>query len=156
MYAELAASGEEYQSQVEAITGQVGENYDNIKDHIDACTDATKKLSEANKDFIDQLKEDAGTVASYNQQLSAYQKQVSDITNEMGKYQQQVKELQNKLKEKEAENAALTAQASPSKGGKPSGSGSKDGKSSGGDKGKGYAGTKYDQATLIEGIAGNI
>lgn len=151
MYQNLVQSGTDFAVSTEDITGQIKDNWDSVTGTLTEASDAMDILAQRNADFIAQMKNDAKVVEDYNSTLMDYQSRIDSANASLSRYQEEVDRLNKLVKEKEAENLALTSTVSQKGGNGGSGSG---GSGSGGSGG--YAGTKYDKGALIEGIAGEI
>ena len=110
MFNQLVNTANKYQEGIDQIGDLVEVDFNDMSDSIQKCVDATKALSSGTADFINQLKNDAGTVKEYENTLQSYAEKITDVTNKMRAYQDQVTELGNKLTAKEQENANLSAQ----------------------------------------------
>ena len=110
MFNQLVDTANKYQDGIDQVGDLVEVDFDDMSNSIQKCVDATKDLSSGTADFINQLKNDAGTVKEYENTLQSYAAKITDVTNKMRAYQDQVTELGNKLTAKEQENANLSAQ----------------------------------------------
>lgn len=159
-YEEIIAAGENWTNSISEQQDLVQEDWNDTTGNIKECDQALKDLLGTNQQFIDQINQSAGTVNEYNEQLLDYQKRIEDLTYAQGQYQQTIQALNEKIASLEAEKAAsttATATTAQNKEKKTSDNNKSKSKSSTGNKSSGkYAGTSYDEATLIEGIAGNI
>lgn len=139
MYASLVQSGEDFAVTTEDITGQVKDSWDNVTNTLNKATDAMSTLAERNQDFIAQMRSDAKVVENYNKTLMDYQARIDSANESLSAYQEEVTRLKKIIKQKEAENLALTSTVSQKGGSKGSGgrgSGGR-GSSSGGSSGSG-------------------
>lgn len=110
MFNQLVDTANKYQDGIDQVGDLVEVDFNDMSNSIQKCVDATKDLSSGTADFINQLKNDAGTVKEYENTLQSYAAKITDVTNKMRAYQDQVTELGNKLTAKEQENANLSAQ----------------------------------------------
>lgn len=149
-FQELIENSVSFSEEVDAIADEVNQDFSSMGDTIQSVTDRTDELAASTSDFINQLKNDAGTVKEYENTLESYRQKISDVTNSMRAYQDQVKDLQSSLTAKEQENANLRAENEALK--NPSNNSSSD---SGGGDGS-FAGSGYSRDDLAWGIAQNI
>lgn len=139
MYASLVQSGEDFAVTTEDITGQIKDDWDNVTNTLNQATDAMSTLAQRNADFIAQMRNDAKVVEDYNSTLMQYQARIDSANTSLSKYQEEVKRLNKIIKQKEAENLALTSTVSQN-GGSGGSKGSGSGSDSGGGKNKPRAG----------------
>ena len=144
MFSALNSAGEAYQTQVDALASQVGQDFNNIGSAIDSCKESTDELSSATSSFIAQLKADAQVVSGYEQTLMEYKAKIAEVTKQSEEYYNEMIALQKKLndlynKESASSAPAQSADAEGS-GGSSGGSGDGDGNGSGGDSDDLYSG----------------
>ena len=99
-----------YQENLDELGNLAGMTFDDMSDSIQNAVDKTNDLANSTADFINQLKNDAGTVKEYEKSLAEMTAKVQDAENGMRAYQEQVNKLQSDLTEKEQENANLSSQ----------------------------------------------
>ena len=133
---DLESNGESYQESVDELAELVEADFNDITSSIKDCDDATASLANSQTAFIEQLKNDAGSVKAYESQLQEYTSKIADAENQMAAYKNQVNELQSKLVSYQQENANLQLKIdmleNPSKYGGSSGSGGYGSSGSGG------------------------
>ena len=100
----------DYESKVHSTLSNAKQDYSKVTDAVKETEKATKALSSAQADFINQLKNDIGSVQQYEKQLKLYREEIARTKNAMQAYQEQVNQLQKQLEAKERENAALRTQ----------------------------------------------
>ena len=124
---DLESNGESYQESVDELAGLVEADFNDITSSIKDCDDATASLASSQTAFIEQLKNDAGTVKAYESSLQEYTSKIADAENTMAAYKNQVNDLQSQLVSYQQENANLQLKIdmleNPSKYGGSSGSG---------------------------------
>lgn len=101
---------EGYQNDLDDLGDLAGMTFDDMSDSIQNAVDKTNDLANSTSDFINQLKNDAGTIREYENALAEMTAKIQDAENGMRAYQEQVNELQNSLTAKEQENANLSNQ----------------------------------------------
>lgn len=101
---------EGYQNNLDELGDLAGMTFDDMSDSIQNAVDKTNDLANSTSDFINQLKNDAGTIREYEDALAEMTAKIQDAENGMRAYQEQVNELQNSLTAKEQENANLSNQ----------------------------------------------
>lgn len=99
-----------YQENLDELGNLAGMTFDDMSDSIQNAVDKTNDLANSTADFINQLKNDAGTVKEYEKSLAEMTAKIQDAENGMRAYQEQVNKLQSDLTEKEQENANLSSQ----------------------------------------------
>ena len=99
-----------YQENLDELGNLAGMTFDDMSDSIQNAVDKTNDLANSTADFINQLKNDSGTVKEYEKSLAEMTAKVQDAENGMRAYQEQVNKLQSDLTEKEQENANLSSQ----------------------------------------------
>lgn len=112
MFEGLIDNATDYQDQIDEVGDLVETDFNDMSDSIQNAVDKTNDLSQSTADFINQLKNDSGTVKEYENTLQEYADKISSVTNEMKAYKDQVNELADKLTAKEQENANLSSQVS--------------------------------------------
>lgn len=142
MFSDLNSAGETYQTQVNSLADQVGQDFNNIGSAIDSCKESTDELSSATSSFIAQLKADAQVVSGYEQTLMEYKAKIAEVTKQSEEYYNKMIALQKQLndlynKESASSAPAQSADAEDSGG---SGSSSGDGSGSGSDSDDLYSG----------------
>lgn len=110
MFDDLIDNANNYQGSIDEIGDLVQTDFNDMSDSIQNATDKTNDLNAATSDFLNQLKNDAGTIKQYEANLQEYTNKIKDAENAMKAYQVQVNELSDKLTAKEQENANLTQQ----------------------------------------------
>jgi TP901 family phage tail tape measure protein len=124
---DLESNGESYQESVDELAELVEADFNDITSSIKDCDDATASLANSQTAFIEQLKNDAGSVKAYESQLQEYTSKIADAENQMAAYKNQVNDLQSQLVSYQQENANLQLKIdmleNPSKYGGSSGSG---------------------------------
>ena len=156
-FSQLIENSVEFQDNIDAIAGEVNQDFSDMGDTIAGVVDQTKDLASSTADFINQLKSDSGVILEYEDQLESMREKIADTTNEMRAYQQQVNQLQSDLTAKEQENANLSAEIETLRKENeslknPGGSGS----SGDGSGGSNFGSSGYSQSDLAWGIAQNI
>ena len=152
-FSQLIENSVEFQDNIDAIAGEVNQDFSDMGDTISGVVDQTNDLSSATADFINQLKSDSGVILEYENQLESMREKIADTTNEMRAYQQQVNQLQADLTAKEQENANLSAEIETLRKENES---LKNPGGSGGSGGGSFGGSGYSQNDLAWGIAQNI
>lgn len=109
-FQELIDNFSGYQSELDDLGDLAGMTFDDMSDSIQNAVDKTNDLANSTSDFINQLKNDAGTVKEYENALAEMTAKIQDAENGMRAYQEQVNELQQNLTAKEQENANLSSQ----------------------------------------------
>lgn len=99
-----------YQENLDELGNLAGMTFDDMSDSIQNAVDKTNDLANSTADFINQLKNDSGTVKEYEKSLAEMTAKIQDAENGMRAYQEQVNKLQSDLTEKEQENANLSSQ----------------------------------------------
>lgn len=99
-----------YQANLDELGNLAGMTFDDMSDSIQNAVDKTNDLANSTADFINQLKNDSGTVKEYEKSLAEMTAKIQDAENGMRAYQEQVNKLQSDLTEKEQENANLSSQ----------------------------------------------
>lgn len=99
-----------YQANLDELGSLAGMTFDDMSDSIQNAVDKTNDLANSTADFINQLKNDSGTVKEYEKSLAEMTAKIQDAENGMRAYQEQVNKLQSDLTEKEQENANLSSQ----------------------------------------------
>lgn len=153
-FSQLIENSVEFQDNIDAIAGEVNQDFSDMGDTIAGVVDQTKDLASSTADFINQLKSDSGVILEYEDQLESMREKIADTTNEMRAYQQQVNQLQSDLTAKEQENANLSAEIETLR--KENESLKNPGGSGGGGGGSNFGGSGYSQSDLAWGIAQNI
>lgn len=153
-FSQLIKNSVEFQDNIDAIAGEVNQDFSDMGDTIAGVVDQTKDLASSTADFINQLKSDSGVILEYEDQLESMREKIADTTNEMRAYQQQVNQLQSDLTAKEQENANLSAEIETLR--KENESLKNPGGSGGGGGGSNFGGSGYSQSDLAWGIAQNI
>jgi TP901 family phage tail tape measure protein len=154
-FSQLIENSVEFQDNIDAIAGEVNQDFSDMGDTIAGVVDQTNELASSTADFINQLKSDSGVILEYENQLESMREKIADTTNEMRAYQQQVNQLQSDLTAKEQENANLSAEIETLKAENealknPGGAGG------GGGGASNFGGSGYSQNDLAWGIAQNI
>lgn len=106
----LTDNFKDYTDEVAELGDLAGITFDDMSNSIQNAVDKTNDLANSTSDFINQLKNDAGTVKEYEQALADMTKKIQDAENGMRAYQEQVNALQGKLVSKEQENSQLNDQ----------------------------------------------
>ena len=154
-FSQLIENSVEFQDNIDAIAGEVNQDFSDMGDTIAGVVDQTNELASSTADFINQLKSDAGVILEYENQLESMREKIADTTNEMRAYQQQVNQLQSDLTAKEQENANLNAEIETLR--KENESLKNPGGAGGGGGGaSNFGGSGYSQNDLAWGIAQNI
>lgn len=154
-FSQLIENSVEFQDNIDAIAGEVNQDFSDMGDTIAGVVDQTNELASSTADFINQLKSDAGVILEYENQLESMREKIADTTNEMRAYQQQVNQLQSDLTAKEQENANLNAEIETLR--KENESLKNLGGAGGGGGGaSNFGGSGYSQNDLAWGIAQNI
>lgn len=109
-FKELIDNFSGYQNELDDLGDLAGMTFDDMSDSIQNAVDKTNDLANSTSDFINQLKNDAGTVKEYENALAEMTAKIQDAENGMRAYQEQVNELQKNLTAKEQENANLSSQ----------------------------------------------
>ena len=109
-FQELINNFEGYQTSLDELGDLAGMTFDDMSDSIQNAVDKTNDLANSTSDFINQLKNDAGTIKEYENALAEMTEKIQDAENSMRAYQEQVNQLQQNLQAKEQENANLTSQ----------------------------------------------
>ena len=109
-FGELVDNFEGYQTSADELGDLVGITFDDMSDTIQNAVDKTNDLASSTADFINQLKNDAGTVKEYENNLAEMTAKIQDAENGMRAYQEQVNKLQQDLTAQQQENANLTQQ----------------------------------------------
>lgn len=155
-FGELIDNFEGYQTSADELGDLVGMTFDDMSDTIQNAVDKTNDLASSTADFINQLKNDAGTVKEYENNLAEMTAKIQDAENGMRAYQEQVNKLQQDLTAQQQENANLTQQVAnlqnqlDAERGYGSGTGTGAGGSgSGGTAGKGDSATAWGIAQAI-------
>lgn len=130
MSKDLISNSQAYQEKTDEVANAVKENFNDVKDVINGCNDATKTLAGSTESFINQLNTDSGKVKEYENNLQSLTGKITDMTNTMGVYKQQLKDMANELTKEKQENLVLRAEIEQAKNG--SGSGGSGGSGSGG------------------------
>ena len=130
MSKDLISNSQAYQEKTDEVANAVKENFNDVKDVINDCNDATKTLAGSTESFINQLNTDSGKVKEYENNLQSLTGKITDMTNTMGVYKQQLKDMANELTKEKQENLVLRAEIEQAKNG--SGSGGSGGSGSGG------------------------
>lgn len=130
MSKDLISNSQAYQEKTDEVANAVKENFNDVKDVINGCNDATKTLAGSTESFINQLNNDSGKVKEYENNLQSLTGKITDMTNTMGVYKQQLKDMANELTKEKQENLVLRAEIEQAKNG--SGSGGSGGSGSGG------------------------
>ena len=151
MFGNLVDNANDYQDQIDEVGDLVETDFNDMSDSIQNAVDKTNDLSNSTSDFINQLKNDSGTIKEYENILQDYADKISDVTNEMRAYQEQVNDLADKLTAKEQENANLQTQIKDLQNQINGSSGG-----SGGSGGSSFGGSGYSKSDLAWGIAQNI
>ena len=151
MFGNLVDNANDYQDQIDEVGDLVETDFNDMSDSIQNAVDKTNDLSNSTSDFINQLKNDSGTIKEYENILQDYADKISDVTNEMRAYQEQVNDLADKLTAKEQENANLQTQIKDLQNQINGSSGG-----SGGSGGSSFGGSGYSKNDLAWGIAQNI
>lgn len=153
-FGELVDNFEGYQTSTDELGDLVGMTFDDMSDTIQNAVDKTNDLASSTADFINQLKNDAGTVKEYENNLAEMTAKIQDAENGMRAYQEQVNKLQQDLTAQQQENANLTQQVAnlqnqlDAERGYGSGTGA-GGSGSGGTAGKGDSATAWGVAQAI-------
>lgn len=153
-FSQLIENSVEFQDNIDAIAGEVNQDFSDMGDTIAGVVDQTNELASSTADFINQLKSDSGVILEYENQLESMREKIADTTNEMRAYQQQVNQLQSDLTAKEQENANLNAEIETLR--KENEALKNPGGSGGGSGGSNFGGSGYSQSDLAWGIAQNI
>lgn len=151
MFGNLIDNANDYQDQIDEVGDLVETDFNDMSDSIQNAVDKTNDLSNSTSDFINQLKNDSGTIKEYENILQDYADKISDVTNEMRAYQEQVNDLADKLTAKEQENANLQTQIKDLQNQINGSSGG-----SGGSGGSSFGGSGYSKSDLAWGIAQSI
>jgi len=104
----LLSNYESYQESLDELSEAAGTNFDDLTSHINNANDATAALNQTSQDFMATIRDDAGVIKSYENQLAEMTAKIQDADNAMKAYQEQVNELAGKLTAKEQENANLS------------------------------------------------
>lgn len=110
MFGQLEDNSKSYKDSLDKLSSEAGVNFDDITSHIHDTVDATNDLASSTQDFINQLKNDSGTVKEYEGRLSEMTSKIQDAQNAMKAYKEQVNDLSSKLTSKEQENANLSSE----------------------------------------------
>lgn len=104
----LVSNYESYQESLDELSEAAGTNFDDLTSHINNANDATAALNQTSQDFMTTIRDDAGVIKSYENQLAEMTAKIQDADNAMKAYQEQVNDLAGKLTAKEQENANLS------------------------------------------------
>ena len=104
----LVNNYESYQESLDELSEAAGTNFDDLTSHINNANDATAALNQTSQDFMTTIRDDAGVIKSYENQLAEMTAKIQDADNAMKAYQEQVNDLAGKLTAKEQENANLS------------------------------------------------
>lgn len=104
----LVSNYESYQESLDELSAAAGTNFDDLTSHINNANDATAALNQTSQDFMTTIRDDAGVIKSYENQLAEMTAKIQDADNAMKAYQEQVNDLAGKLTAKEQENANLS------------------------------------------------
>ena len=109
-FQDLIDNFEGYQTSLDELGDLAGMTFDDMSDSIQNAVDKTDSLASSTASFINQLKNDAGTIKEYEDALAEMTAKIQDAENGMRAYQEQVNQLQQNLTAKEQENANLSSQ----------------------------------------------
>ena len=148
----LVDNAKDYADKTKSLGEQVGLNFSDMTDAINAAKTATDDLAASTSGFIDKLEASSGTLKSYEKQLDEYKSRVLDLNNAMGEYQSKVNNLESSLQAEQRKNADLSDQLAASEAKYNAAYGNNGGSGSGGGAG-GVGGSSDDVAY---GIAQSI
>ena len=148
----LVDNAKDYADKTQSLGEQVGLNFSDMADAINAAKTATDDLAASTSGFIDKLEASSGTLKSYEKQLDEYKSRVLDLNNAMGEYQSKVNNLESSLQAEQRKNADLSDQLAASEAKYNAAYGNNGGSGSGGGAG-GVGGSSDDVAY---GIAQSI
>lgn len=148
----LIDNAKDYADKTQSLGEQVGLNFSDMTDAINAAKTATDDLAASTSGFIDKLEASSGTLKSYEKQLDEYKSRVLDLNNAMGEYQSKVNNLESSLQAEQRKNADLSDQLAASEAKYNAAYGNNGGSGSGGGAG-GVGGSSDDVAY---GIAQSI
>lgn len=110
----LVDNAKDYADKTQSLGEQVGLNFSDMTDAINAAKTATDDLAASTSGFIDKLEASSGTLKSYEKQLDEYKSRVLDLNNAMGEYQSKVNSLESSLQAEQRKNADLSDQLAAS------------------------------------------
>ena len=113
-FGSLVDNAKDYADKTKELGDQVGLNFSDMTDAINAAKTATDDLANSTSGFIDKLEASSGVIKNYEKDLQKAKSQVLDLNNAMGEYQSKVNDLEGKLQAEERKNADLSDQLAAS------------------------------------------
>lgn len=113
-FGSLVDNAKDYADKTKELGDQVGLNFSDMTDVINAAKTATDDLANSTSGFIDKLEASSGVIKNYEKDLQKAKSQVLDLNNAMGEYQSKVNDLEGKLQAEERKNADLSDQLAAS------------------------------------------